>query len=213
MQLSQAYGGFRPTFHTGEPRLRIQECAVSPHVRTLRDVLLAEEGRHVPLDGRFELLLRHRTRRPARRNARIPDKFRNAPMRDRNVAALTAIDRRTRLVYPPSPSAFKTHPCPASEPLLARGFLRKKITAEPGNFFAGINSNDRNSRPGTKGRNAALAGQDPMDREDSTKGVANEKLLDSRAVCDHHFSPSRCNASCRSSRRARRAERHRARND
>jgi hypothetical protein len=49
--------------------------------------------------------------------------------------------------------------------------------------------------------------------EDPTKGVANEKLLDSRAVCDHHFSPSRCDASCRSSRRARRAERHRACND
>ena len=133
MQLSQAYGGFRPTFHTGEPRLRIQECAVSPPVRTLRDVLLAEEGRHVPLDGRFELLLRHRTRRPARRNARIPDKFRNAPMRDRNVAALTAIDRRTRLV--PNPCAFNTHRCPASEPLLARAFCGKRLLLNQATFL------------------------------------------------------------------------------
>jgi hypothetical protein len=49
------------------------------------------------------------------------------------------------------------------------GLFAEWITAEPGNFFAGINSNNRISRPGTKGRNAALAGQDPMDRGGSNQ--------------------------------------------
>src|ERR1700677_1768877 len=50
-------------FCEGRSLYESKSCAVSPHVRTLRDVLLAEEGRSIPLDGRLELFLRHRTRR------------------------------------------------------------------------------------------------------------------------------------------------------
>jgi hypothetical protein len=89
-------------FFTGRSHF-YEGCAVSPHLRTPRDVLLAEEGRRVPLGWRSELLLSHRTRRPDRRNARIPDKFRNVRLRDWTIAALTAFCTRTRLVYRPQP--------------------------------------------------------------------------------------------------------------